>query len=64
MWNSCMSVLPNTCAWEQQDWYKTIKDKGEEGKKKGMNVERSNECGKKNECGKNNYVFGKTHNYP
>ena len=28
-------VLPNTCAWEQQDWNKTIKDKGEEGKKKG-----------------------------
>ena len=41
MWNSCTSVLPNTCAWEQQDWNKTIKDKGEEGKKKGMNVERS-----------------------
>ena len=31
---------PNTCAWEQQDWNKTIKDKGEEVKKKGMNVER------------------------
>ena len=25
----------------QQDWNKTIKDKGEEVKKKGMNVERS-----------------------
>ena len=36
-----MSVLPNTCVWEQQDWNKTIKDKGEEVKKKGMNVERS-----------------------
>ena len=41
MWNSCTSVLPNTCAWEHQDWNKTIKDKGEEGKKKLMNVERS-----------------------
>ena len=41
MWNSCTSVLPNTCAWEQQDWNKTIKDKREEGKKKRMNVERS-----------------------
>ena len=27
--------------WEQQDRNKIIKDKGEEGKKKGMNVERS-----------------------
>ena len=33
--------IPNICACEQQDWNKTIKDKGEEGKKKGMNVERS-----------------------
>ena len=41
MWNPCTSVLPNTCAWEQQDCNKTIKDKGEEGKKKRMNVERS-----------------------
>ena len=36
-----MSVLPNNCEWGQQDCNKTIKDKGEEGKKKGMNVERS-----------------------
>ena len=42
-----MSVLPNTCAWEQQDWNKTIKDNGEEVKKKGMNVERSTEGTKK-----------------
>ena len=41
MWNSCTSVLPNTCAWGQQDRNKTIKDKVEEGKKKGMNVKRS-----------------------
>ena len=39
--NSCTSVLPNTCAWEQQDINTIIKDRGEEGKKKGMNVERS-----------------------
>ena len=41
MWNSCTSVLPNSRAWEQQNWNKTIKDKGEKGKKKGMNVKRS-----------------------
>ena len=41
MCNSCMSVLPYTCAWEQQDLNKTINDEGEEGKKRGMNVERS-----------------------
>ena len=41
MWNSCTCVLENTCAWEQQDRNKTIKDKGEEGKKKPMNAERS-----------------------
>ena len=34
MRNSCMSVLPNTCAWEQQERNKIIKDKGEKGKKK------------------------------
>ena len=39
--NSCTSVLQNTCGWEQQDKNKTIKDKWEEGKKKGINVERS-----------------------
>ena len=44
-----MSVLPNTCAWEQQDRNKTIKNKGEEGKKKGMNVER-NTVGTKKSC--------------
>ena len=35
------SVIPNTCEWEQQDWNQTIKDKGEEGKMKWMNVKRS-----------------------
>ena len=45
--NSCTTVLPNTCASEQQDWNKTIKDKGEEGKKKEMNVERSTVGSKK-----------------
>ena len=41
MWNSCKSVLSNTCTWDQQDLNKTIKDKVKEGKKKGMNVKRS-----------------------
>ena len=27
MMNSCTSVFPNTCAWEQQEWNKTEKDK-------------------------------------
>ena len=32
---------PEHLRWEQQDRNKIIKDKGEEGKKKGMNVERN-----------------------
>ena len=35
------------CVWEQQGRNKIIKDKGEEGKKKGMNVERSTVATKK-----------------
>ena len=27
MGNSCTSVFPNTCAWQQQDWNKTIKQR-------------------------------------
>ena len=39
--NSCTSVLPITRAWEQQE-LKLIKDrKYEEGKKRGVSVERS-----------------------
>ena len=32
MWNSCTSVVPNTCAWEQQEWNKTKTE--EEGEKR------------------------------
>ena len=39
--NLCTSVLQNTSACEQQDWNKPNKDKGEEGKEIGMNVEKS-----------------------
>ena len=38
MGNSCTSVFPNTCAWEQQEWNKTKTD--DEGKKRGVSMER------------------------
>ena len=42
MWNSYTSVLPNTSAWEHQEWNKT-KQQDEEDKKRGANVERLKE---------------------
>ena len=41
--NSCTSVLPSTCAWEQQEDNETE----EQGKKRRMDVERSTEDTKK-----------------
>ena len=40
MGNSCTSVFPNTLAWEQQERNK-IKETAEEGRKRGVNIERS-----------------------
>ena len=45
--HECSPEHLRCCAWEQQDRNKIIKDKGEEGKKKGMNVERSTVSTKK-----------------
>ena len=28
MWNSCACVIPNICAWEQQEWNNTKKNRG------------------------------------
>ena len=40
MGNSCTSVFPNTRAWEQQERNKTKKT-DEDGKKRGVSMERS-----------------------
>ena len=40
MGNSCISVFPNTLAWEQQERNK-IKETDEEEKKRGVSIERS-----------------------
>ena len=40
MGNSCTSVFPNTHAWEQQERNKT-KETDEDGKKRGVSMERS-----------------------
>ena len=39
MGNSCKSVFPNTRAWEQQELNKTKRQ--EDGKKRGVSIERS-----------------------
>ena len=30
MWNSCTSVVPIICAWEQKDWNKTEEESNQE----------------------------------
>ena len=47
MCNSCTSVFPNTCALEQQEWNKKVTE--EEGKKRGVSMEKSKAGSKENE---------------
>ena len=44
--NSCTSAFQNTSAWELQEW----NAEAEEGKKRGMSMERSKVGTKKKDC--------------